>query len=150
MGEFLSKRSTSVWIVHHLRMTCCELPHLRCHFPPFSPASLHRPHHPFSRSSCCSKKPETRLISVITCYKLRNVKHLLSSAYRLFWTTEDTSRATMPAPTAPMTTPNTMSHGGVAGWNGAARVGTMPMNSRVLSVSRKALLMRFLDFLMGK
>lgn len=56
----------------------------------------------------------------------------------------------MPAPTAPITTPNTMSHGAVSGGTGEARVGAIPMNSRVLSVSRKALLMRFLDFLLRK
>lgn len=68
--------------------------------------------------------------------------------YRFFWSTVDTSRKMIPAPVAPMTTPNTMSHGGVSYETGAARVGTMSMNSRVESVSRKALLMRFLDFLL--
>lgn len=50
----------------------------------------------------------------------------------------------------PMTTPNTMSQGGVAKSTGAARVGGMPINSRVSSVRRKALLMRFLEFLLGR
>lgn len=68
--------------------------------------------------------------------------------YRFFWTTVDTSRKMIPAPVMPMTTPNTMSHGGVSYETAAARVGTMSMNSRVESVSRKALLMRFLDFLL--
>lgn len=74
----------------------------------------------------------------LTCPKLH---------YRFFWTTVDTSRKMIPTPVAPMTTPNTMSHGGVSYVTGAARVGRMSMNSRVESDNRKALLMRFLDFL---
>lgn len=54
----------------------------------------------------------------------------------------------IPAHTAPMTTPNTMSQGGVSGLTGAASVGWMPRNSRVLSDRRKALLMRCLDILL--
>lgn len=54
----------------------------------------------------------------------------------------------IPAHTAPMTTPNTMSQGGVSGLTGPASVGGMPRNSRVLSVRRKALLMRCLDMLL--
>ncbi|XP_061680203.1 ralBP1-associated Eps domain-containing protein 2-like [Syngnathoides biaculeatus] len=42
-----------------------------------------------------------------------------------------------------------MSHGGVAGGAGAARVGSIPTNSRVRSVNRKALLMRLRHFLAG-
>lgn len=97
------------------------------------------------------RRQETRLTKLShTIYKMINVVRLQWSAYRFFWTTEDASRTMMPANTAPMTTPNTMSHGGVSGLTGAARVGMMSMNSRVLSVSRKALLIRLLDFLLGK
>lgn len=56
----------------------------------------------------------------------------------------------IPTPVRPMTTPKTMSHGGVSYVTGPARVGRMSMNSRVESLSRKALLMRFLDFLYQK
>lgn len=83
---------------------------------------------------------------------VRHVTHtqVQSSAHRFLWIPEDTSSTTVPAPSAPMTTPNTMSHCGVSWLTGAAKVGGIPMNSRVLSVSRKALLMRFLDFLLDR
>lgn len=68
--------------------------------------------------------------------------------HRLFWSREDTSRVMIPAHTAPMTTPNTMSQGGVSELTGAASVGWMPRNSRVLSDRRKALLIRCLDILL--
>lgn len=144
---------TSVWIVRHLRTTCCKHPRSQRHFPPFSLVCrlLRHPHRHFSCSSCWRKKPETSLTEL--CDHINTVRkenHLQSSAYRFFWTRDDTSRTTIPAPTAPMTTPNTMSHGGVSGLTGAASVGGMSMNSRVLSVRRNALLMRFLDFLFLK
>lgn len=85
---------------------------------------------------------------VITYAKWKIQMHPKSSVYRLLSSTEDPSRRIKPMPTIPMTTPKTMSHVGVAGSTGEAKVGTMPRNSRVLSLSRKALLMRFLDFLM--
>lgn len=76
--------------------------------------------------------------------------HHQLEAHRFFWSTVETSRNTMPALTRPITTPNTMSHGGVAGLTGDVRVGRMPINSRVSSLSSRMLLMRFLDPLLDK
>lgn len=63
---------------------------------------------------------------------------------RLLLLTVDISKAMIPTATAPMTTPNTMSHGGVSYTIGVASVGGIPTNSRVMSDNRNALFMRCL------
>lgn len=50
-------------------------------------------------------------------------RYVKGSTHRLLWTIDEASRAMMPMNTAPMTTPNTMSQGGVSGFTGAASVG---------------------------
>lgn len=147
MLKFLTRCSTCVWIAHRLSRTCCKRRHYQLFSPPRSC--------PFFRlrlvpcSFCREGRTEMELttLSHNLCIMI-DAMCPLGSPYRLFWTTEDTSRATMPTHTAPMTTPKTMSHGGVSGLTGAARVGMMSMKSRVWSVSWKAPLMRPLDFLM--